>query len=919
MEVGRVEATLGVDSSEFDRGIDKAGESLDTFGGRFGDLSSTMSGALAMAGGQILTSLGGAVVSGATEAAGAVFSFSAQSQQAARDLSAALGLPIEETERLADVSKRVFANNFAGDVNEAATAVGIVRQQLGDLSDIELQAVTEDAFRLKDAFGVEVADSVSATKTLMQEFGLTSQQATDFLATGFQKGLDRSGDFLDTINEYGTQFSEGGATAAEFFSIIESGAGGGMLGTDKAADSFKEFRIRITEGSDDVVDALTTLGNSGPGEELAKSLGISGPLFIDTEEKAIAVQKALKDMGRDVSLEQLLLPLTDVDEKTGAITTRAQEFGDVYASQVLQGIEDGSISAMDAQNLVLNGMGKMENKVHQNTVGVALMGTQWEDMGAESVLAMSSTTTSLEDMTGAVDKVDAKYGSLSSTWEGVKRQAILAFSPIADKILEIANDFMPVLNDAFVFLGGAISGAVDLGIAAFDLIMPIVTGVADAVKLLFSGDFTGEGLFGLQEDDPAIGVLFTIRDTFTSVWADVEAIIAQITPMIQIYVIDVFNGVVEFLAANQESIIGIIEGAWGIISGIFDVVLGVITNVVIPTFAAIYDFIVAHYDQIKTTIQGAWDFIAAVVKTAIDLVKGIIDTVLALLKGDWEGAWNSIKDTLKAAWDNMGVVIDTAITHIKNVLSLAWEAIKALIGAALTFIGGLLSGWWETIKSGASVAWNYIKDDIILAAWSGIKTAVDTVITTIKDAISGAWTDIQDGAKVAWDAIKKVVTDTWDGIVSATNTVIETVKGIIDGAKTILETAFSGAVSGIAGIIDGALSAVINTFVGIINSVIEATNLLIDGINLVNPMDDIPHIPIIPRYAIGTLSARGGMALVGEQGPELVSLPAGSRVYSNRDTEAMQGDTYNLNVYTDRELESVEGDFSLMKALRPNV
>lgn len=919
MEVGRVEGTLGIDSSEFDAGIDKAGESLTGFGGRFGELSSTMSGALATAGGMILTSLGGAVVSGAADAAGAVFSFSAQSQQAARDLSAALGLPIEETERLGEVAKKVFANNFAGDVNEAAAAVGVVRQQLGDLSDIELQAVTEDAFRLKDAFGVEVADSISATKTLMENFGLTSQEATDFLASGFQKGLDRSGDFLDTINEYSTQFSNGGADAAEFFSIIESGAGGGMLGTDKAADSFKEFRIRITEGSDAVVDALTTLGNSGPGEELAKSLGVTGPLFIDTEEKALAVQKALKDMGRDVSVEQLLLPLTEIDEKTGAITERAQEFGDVYASQILQGIEDGSVSAMDAQNLVIQGMGKMENKVHQNTVGVALMGTQWEDMGADGVLAMSSTTTSLEDMTGAVDKVDAKYGSLSATWEGVKRQAIVAFSPIADKILEIANQAMPLLNEAFVFLGGAISGAVDVGMAAFDLIMPIISGVADAVKLLFSGDFTGEGLFGLHEDDPAIGVLFTIRDTFISVWGEVEGILAKITPMIQTYVIDVFNGVVEFVTANQESIIGIIRGAWDIIKGIFDVVLALINNIVIPAFTAIYDFIVTHYDQIKAVIQGAWDLIGGIVKTAIDLVKGVITTVLALIKGDWEGAWNSVKDTLKTAWGNIKDVVKAAIEFVKDTLSLAWTAIKAIFSEALTFIGGLLSGWWDTIKNGASVAWSFIKDDVILAAWNGIKDGVIGVIDTIKDAISGAWTDIQEGAKVAWDAIKKVVTDTWDGIVTATNTVIDTVKGVIDGAKTILETAFDNAVGGIAGIIDGALSAVINTFVGIINNVIEATNLLIDGINLVNPMDDIPHIPSIPRYAIGTLSARGGLALVGEQGPELVSLPAGSRVYSNGDTEKMHGDTYNLNVYTDRELESVEGEFSLMKALRPAV
>jgi len=36
-----------------------------------------------------------------------------------------------------------------------------------------------------------------------------------------------------------------------------------------------------------------------------------------------------------------------------------------------------------------------------------------------------------------------------------------------------------------------------------------------------------------------------------------------------------------------------------------------------------------------------------------------------------------------------------------------------------------------------------------------------------------------------------------------------------------------------------------------------------------------------PHYASGTNSAPGGMALVGEQGPELVNLPGGSQVIPN--------------------------------------
>ena len=39
-----------------------------------------------------------------------------------------------------------------------------------------------------------------------------------------------------------------------------------------------------------------------------------------------------------------------------------------------------------------------------------------------------------------------------------------------------------------------------------------------------------------------------------------------------------------------------------------------------------------------------------------------------------------------------------------------------------------------------------------------------------------------------------------------------------------------------------------------------------------------------------------GMTLVGEQGPELVRLPTGSRVYSNAQTRTMGGNTIHVHV-----------------------
>lgn len=45
----------------------------------------------------------------------------------------------------------------------------------------------------------------------------------------------------------------------------------------------------------------------------------------------------------------------------------------------------------------------------------------------------------------------------------------------------------------------------------------------------------------------------------------------------------------------------------------------------------------------------------------------------------------------------------------------------------------------------------------------------------------------------------------------------------------------------------------------------------------------------VPQYATGTRSARGGLAVVGENGPELVNLRGGERIYTNGQTRSLLG------------------------------
>lgn len=212
----------------------------------------------------------GALVAGVAVAGAAIlgigkaaFSVASDIDSATDQIGASLGLTESEAKKFGDTIKQVYGDNWGDSIEDVGGAIEIVAKQLNLMADDPaLATMTENAFRLRDVFGVEVSGSVDAVKTLMDNFGISSQQAFDMLAKGYQQGLDRSGDFLDTVGEYSVQFAEGGASAAEFFSALDTGLQGGMLGTDKAADAFKEFRVRIQDGSTLTADSLAMIGLS---------------------------------------------------------------------------------------------------------------------------------------------------------------------------------------------------------------------------------------------------------------------------------------------------------------------------------------------------------------------------------------------------------------------------------------------------------------------------------------------------------------------------------------------------------------------------------------------------------------------------------------------------------------------------------
>lgn len=343
----------------------KIGIELDAEGNAAGKLKETSGAADAL--GKALPGVLGfttAVGAGLVAVGVAAFNTASEVNSATNQIGASLGLSADKAKAYGAAVKAVYANNFGASIADVGTAVEQVAKQLKlAANDPALKTMTENAFRLRDVFEVDVNDSVSAARTLMDNFGIDGQHAFDIIALGYQRGLDRSGDFLDTIGEYSTQFANGGASVSDFFGIMESGLQGGMLGTDKAADAFKEFRIRIQDGSVLTAQSLDSIGLSSADMTAQMSAGT-----LSARDAFNQVQEALRNTED---------PLLRMQAGVGLIGTQFEDMGDKQAlAMTMTGDwEEATVGAIDTLNTKYADLGTVaEGMWRKFQVGIAPAG-----------------------------------------------------------------------------------------------------------------------------------------------------------------------------------------------------------------------------------------------------------------------------------------------------------------------------------------------------------------------------------------------------------------------------------------------------------------------------------------------------------------------------------------------------------------
>lgn len=159
----------------------------------------------------------------------------AETENAVTKVNAYFGETGAAAEASAAVVKEVYGSGVGQSMDSVAEAVIMVKKNLGELSDTDLTHLTQQALTLDELYGIDMNETLRGINALMKQYGMTAQEAMDYIVTGTQNGLDKTNELGDNLSEY--------------FQLLQNGLQGGAYNLDKVNDAINEVTTRLADGT----------------------------------------------------------------------------------------------------------------------------------------------------------------------------------------------------------------------------------------------------------------------------------------------------------------------------------------------------------------------------------------------------------------------------------------------------------------------------------------------------------------------------------------------------------------------------------------------------------------------------------------------------------------------------------------------
>ena len=674
-------------------------------------------------------------------------------------LEARTGVTSSEMEGFEGVMYEVYNANYGESLGDVSEKLSTVIQMTDDLDNASLATVTKNAIALEDVFGFDIKESMRGVNSLMDQFGITSDQAFNLIVQGAQKGLNQNDDLLDIINEYSVQFKNAGYSADDMFNMLANGAKSGTWSIDKLGDAVKEYNIRWNDGT--AAEALEKLG--------------------------------------------------------------------LNADEMAEKVEGGAESSGKAMQQVMAALMCVEDEQERYILGQTLMGTMWEDLGAETVLALSNTEGAINSASDAMAQMDsAAYDTLESSLSQLGRTVK------AEVVQPIAEKLTPAIKDSVNFVNERVGPAVEWLLSHLPevgIILGTIGSVIAAMKWgsivgqisKISGAFSGFKTAIAAIPGPVLAIIAIVaalaagfmylwetnedfRNNVTALWEELQGsfselggkisdMLNQLMPLISEIASTVLTAfgqiaeavlpiLIQLISELLPVIIGLIDQLLPVLTQIIESVLTVLVDVINQLLPLVMQIIEAVLPVLLQLVQAILPIITQIVEAVLPVLIQLINTILPIITQIISAVLPVLVEILNALTPILNMVIsllqpilNLIISLVEPILNLIMAAIQPLIEIFATLISTILEPIMPILSAVANVITSVLGAAIqaIQPIIQSLTSIFQGLIDFITGVFSGNWSQ-------AWNGIVQVFGGLWDGLVAIVKAPINAVIGLINKA-----------------------------------------------------------------------------------------------------------------------------------------
>lgn len=679
-------------------------------------------------------------------------------------LQAQLGTTDAVAAQQGKAAGKLFADGVSGTFQEAADSIkATVQSGLAPpgTTTKQLSQIATKAQDIVTVFGQDMpAVTNAAAQAVRTGLAKNSSEAFDIITKGFQSGANKADDFLDTINEYGTQFRKAGIDGQQATGLINQGLQAGARDADIVADAVKEFSIRAIDGSDLSAQGFKALGLNA--DDMATKFAKGGKLANGVLDVTLDKLRNVKD------------PVKQSQIATELFGTQAEDLGKALfkldPSAAVKSL--GSVGgAADKLGKTLRSGPAYELQTFQRR----LKQTFVETLGTEVLPIVVSFGTWFNKYLSPPLAWLARV--LGETLGTAIRGTIAAITAVVNWFKMMATWLIPLgILIAGVTLSMTLNaiaaGAQAAAILAVTVAMRIARGITvamTAAQWLWNAALNANPMVLvvtlILALAAAIVVAYHRSETFRSIvqatWAAIQT-----------------GAKVAWETVIKPALAGIVTA----FKAVGDAAVWLWTSVLKPVFTFIWEaakvlatiFIIVVFGPIILMFK-------AVAATATWLWKSILAPVFAGIGKLVSWLWTNI------VRPNMNMVIGI----FKTLAAVAGWLWRVIIGPVFRAIGSVFSAWWASAKATFSAAVNFVKSVLGVAFRAFYTYTIKPVWDAVRKAISAAWA----GIRSSFDALKRgvgAVRDSFSSGVKAIGKVWTTLKSIAKGpVQFVIDTVYN--------------------------------------------------------------------------------------------------------------------------------